>query len=233
MRKRFTRACYALATGAALSAAIGLAAMGAANAATAKADAHPDATRVCGPLCNDLFNLELGYRYIPTTIGRYDSSISLSLAHNYVPGQDFIASKVGTLGQFIRNHLIARTSYVALKYPHTWPVFQEEFAPYSATSNLCAGVRLGDVRQGAPIVLRACGTSARELWVADFHHRVKDKNSIFGYDFPWVNGADTQYSSPLVLTTNDYGSLYLDYESFLLGKVYGSQLWGVKLGPAK
>ncbi len=232
MRIRFTRACYAVATGAALSAAIGLAAMGAANAATSAHQAKPDATTVCGARCNDLFNRQLGYKHIPTTAGHYDSSISLTLAHNYLYSQDFIAFEVGKLGQFIKNGLISRRSYVALKYPHTWPVFEEEYSPYSNTSGLCAAVKFGDVRQYAPIVLRACGTTARSLWVADFHHRVKDKHSILGYDFPWVNGADGQFSNPLVLTTNDYGSLYLDYEHMLGGKVYDSQMWGVKLGPA-
>jgi hypothetical protein len=229
MRIRFTRACYALAAGAAVSAAIGLAVMGTANASTA---AKPAATTVCGIRCNDLFNRALGYKFIPTTNGNYDNSISLTLAHNYLKSQDFIATEVGKLGQFIKNGLIARTSYVALKYPKSWPVFEEQYAPYSVTSGLCAAVKFGNVVQGAPIILRSCGTNARSLWVADYHHRVKDKHSILGYDFPWVNGADGQFSNPLVLTTNDYGSLYLDYESMLGGKVYDSQLWGVKLGPA-
>jgi len=232
MRKRFTRACYALATGAAVSAAIGLSAMGAANAASAKTAVTPTATTACGSLCNDLFNRQLGYKFIPTTSGHYDSPLSLTLAHNFLPSQDFIAAYVGTLRQFIDNGLISRRSYVALKYPKTWPVYQEQYAPYGVTSGLCAAVKLGDVRNGAPIVLRACGTSARSLWVADFHHRVKDIHSILGYDFPWVNGADAQFSNPLVLTTNDYGSLYLFEEQMIGGKVYDTQQWGVKLGPA-
>jgi hypothetical protein len=228
MRIRFTRAGYALAAGVAATAMLGL---GLSAVAVASTDA-PAATTVCGPRCNDLFNRTLGYKFIPTTAGHYNSSLSLTIAHNYLPSQDFIATDVGTLRQFIKNGLIARTSYVALKYPKTWPVFEEEYAPYSVTSGLCAAPKLGDVKQGAPIVLRSCGTNARSLWVADFHHRVKDKHSVLGYDFPWVNGADGQFSSPLVLTTNDFGSLYLNEEQTVGGKVYDSQMWGLKLGPA-
>jgi hypothetical protein len=233
MHNRFKRACYALAGGVAVTATLGLTAAGAANASVHQAgNATPDATTTCGTLCNDVFNLGLGPNYILRTGGHYNSSVYLSLAHNFDPKEDFIAKEVGTLGQFIHNGLISRRSYVALNYPHFWPVLQEEYAPYSATSNLCAGVKLGDVRKNAPIVLRSCGTSARTLWVADVKNGVPDSNSIFHFDWPWVNAADGQYSSQLSLTTNNFGFLSLQPLSFNGGVAGDNQEWGVNPGPA-
>ena len=134
MRNHFRRACYAMAGGVAVTAALGLTAAGAANASTGQTRLIPNATTTCGHKCNDLFNLGLGEDFILNTAGSYGSFVNLAPAHNFVPGEDFIATKVGTLRQMIKNGLIAPTSYVALNYPHFWPVFEEEFAPYSVTS---------------------------------------------------------------------------------------------------
>ncbi len=232
MHNRFKRACYALAGGIAVTSALGLTAAGAANASTGAPRMVPNATTTCGTLCNDLFNLALGDNFILNTNGHYGSHVDLALAHNYKPSEDFIATKVGDLRQFIRNGLISRRSYVALNYPHWWPVFEEEYAPYSATSGLCAAVRNGDVRQGAPITLRDCGTSARSLWVADLKNAVPDSDSVFGFDSPWVNGADGQFSHALSLTTDDFGNLYLSELAFNGGLVGDNQEFGVNPGPA-
>jgi len=230
MHNRFRRACYALAGGVAVAASLGLTAGGAASASVKPAS--PAATTTCGSLCNDLFNLGLGESFILNTNGRYNGYVDLALAHNYKPSEDFIATRVGTLRQFIRNGLISRTSYVALNYPHYWPVFEDEYAPYSATSSLCVGVKRGWVRNGAPIVLRACGVTSRTLWVADLKHAVSDPDSVFGFDWPWVNAADGQFSHALSLTANDFGSLSLRYLAMNGGKVGDNQEFGVNPGPA-
>lgn len=233
MHNRFRKACYTLAGGVAVAAAVGITAAGVASASSNGPVSHPsNATVLCGKRCNDLFNRQLGYKYIPTTRGRYESYVNLSLAHNFLPSQDFIAKQVGTLGQFIANGLISSTSYVALNYPSAWPVYEDQFAPYSVTSNLCVGVSRRDLRPGGPITLRECGQTARTLWVGDLVNAVKDKHSIFGFDLPWVNGADTQFSNALSLTTDDFGHMFLERLAMIGGHVYDSQEWGVKLGPA-
>jgi hypothetical protein len=239
MHKRFTRACYALAGGVAVTSALGLIAAGAASASTSgirpagAGNATPSATKVCGKKCNDLFNLQLGYKFIPSTNGRYGSDVDLALAHNFTPSEDFIATEVGTLGQFVAGGVISSTSYVALNYPSSWPVFEEQFAPYSVTTGLCLAVSKRDLRPGGEIDLRDCGSTARSLWVGDLANAVKDKHSIFGFDLPWVNGADTSFSNALSLTTDDFGRLYLWRLSMNGGAVNDNQQWGVKLGPAK
>jgi hypothetical protein len=239
MHKRFTRASYALAGGVAVTAALGLTAAGAVSASTSGIHASgggqavPTATKVCGKKCNDLFNLQLGYKFIPSTDGRYGSDLDLALAHNFTPSEDFIATQVGTLGQFVAGGVISSTSYVALNYPSSWPVFEEQFAPYSVTTGLCAGVSRRDLKQGGEISLRSCGSNARTLWVGDLANAVKDKHSIFGFDLPWVNGGDTSFSNALSLTTDDFGHLYLARLAMNGGAVNDNQEWGVKLGPAK
>jgi hypothetical protein len=233
MHNRFRRACYAMAGGVAVTAALGLTAAGAANASTGGVrPATPDATTTCGHKCNDLFNLGLGAGFIASTNGHYASFVGLAPAHNFDPGQDFIATRVGNLGQMIANGLISPRSYVALKYPHFWPVFEEQFAPGSFTSGLCAAVRKNRVQQGAAITLRDCGTSARSLWVADLRNAVPDPTSVFGFDWPWVNGADAAFSLPLVLTADDFGNLTLQELAKNGGKVGDNQEFGVNPGPA-
>jgi hypothetical protein len=231
MHNRFRKACYTLAGGVAVSAALGLAVAGVASAGTG--NAHPNATKVCGKLCNELFNRAIGTKFIPSTAGHYGSDVDLALAHNFAASEDFIGSQVGTLGQFVAGGLISSTSYVALNYPSTFPVFEEEFAPYGVTTGLCVGVSKRNVRQGGEVDLRDCGDSARTLWVGDLNNAVKDKHSIIGVDLPWVNAADPNFSHALSLTTDDFGNLYLAELAKNGGAVNDNQEWGLKIGPVK
>ena len=87
---------------------------------------------------------------------------------------------------------------------------------------------------GGPITLRTCGDNARTLWVGDLLNSVKDKRSVLGFDVPLVNGASGSISEPLVLTTNDHGTLTLQElaKNGPKGTPYDSQEWGLRFGPA-
>ncbi len=238
MHNRFRRACYALAGGVAVTAALGLTAAGAANASPSlHPKATPDATKTCGNKCNDLFNVDFGPKFIANTNGHYGNRVDLAIGHNFTPSEDFIASEVGTLADFCTidggSGLIPNNAYACITYPKTFPVFEEEYAPYSVTSGYCAAVRAHDVKIGARISLRDCGFSARSLWVADLNNSVPDKHSVLGIDFPWVNGADASFSHALDLTTDDSGNLTLQELSSNGGAVNDNQLWGIRLGPVK
>lgn len=237
MHNRFRRACYTLAGGVAVTAALGLTAAGAANASTSGIrPVGPDATTACGNLCNDLFNLALGEKFIQNTSGHYGGYVDLAPAHNYKPSEDFIATEVGDLGDFCKidggSGLIPDNAYVCLNYPSSWPVFQNEYSPGSFTSDLCIGVARNHVKQGGAVTLRVCGTSARTLWVADLANEVKDPASVFGFDSPWVNAADSRTSNALSLTTNDFGDLYLSHLRKNGGVANDNQEFGVNPGPA-
>jgi hypothetical protein len=233
MRIRFTRAGYALAAGVAVTAMLG---MSVAAASASVGNAKPAATNACGKKCNDIFNQGLGEKRIPTTSGHYASPVHLSTAHNYLKSQDFIATQVGTLADFCTldggSGLIPDNAYVCINYPKTFPVYQEQYSPGSFTSDLCAAVGKNSVVAGGLVTLRVCGTSARALWIGDTLNSVKDKRSLLGFDVPLVNGADGEYSNPLVLTTSNSGILTIQPLMMNGGKVYDSQEWGLRLGPA-
>jgi hypothetical protein len=239
MRISFTRAGYALAAGVAVTAMLGIG-MSAASASTSgnPVTGITNATNACGKTCNDIFNQGLGTKQIPTTNGRYGNRVHLTRAHNFLVTQDFIADQVGTLADFCSkfggDNQIPATSYACINYPSGWPVYEEQFAPASFLSPWCAGVGVFSVRPNGLITLRTCGDSARTLWVADLKNAVKDKRSLLGFDVPLVNGASSSFSNPLVLTTDDSGTLTLQelMKNGLTQKVFDSQEWGLKLGPA-
>src|SRR5258708_5912645 len=121
------RVCYTLAGGVAVTAALGLTAAGAANASTSGIrPVGPDATTACGNLCNDLFNLALGEKFIQNTSGHYGGYVDLAPAHNYKASDDFIATDIADLGDFCRSHggprLIPKNAYFCLTYPPSGPV---------------------------------------------------------------------------------------------------------------
>jgi hypothetical protein len=240
MRISFTRAGYALAAGVAVTALLGM------SAASATAGSAPRnlkmATSACGKLCTDIFNEGLGTKQIPTTAGRYGDPVRLTHAHNFLKSQDFIANPVGTVYYFCHTGLIPINSYACIHYqvvpgfPLGYPVYEAQYSPGSFTSGLCAGVGIRDVREGGLITLRACGDNARTLWVADLYNYVKDARSqlklgLLRIDVPLVNAASGSISIPLVLTTNDHGTLTLQDLAQNGGRVYDSQEWGLGKSP--
>jgi hypothetical protein len=232
MRIRFSRAGYALAAGVAVTALLGMSAASASTSGTHRVVSH--ATSACSYRCLDLFNQGLGPKHIPTTGGRYGDPVHLTLAHNFLVSQDFIVNKLpGDVKYYCTTGIIPVNSYICTSYPFDG-VYEAQYSPASFTSGLCAGVGRDAVREGGLITLRDCGDNARTLWVADAVNRVKDKRSLGGYDYPLVNAASGSLSIPLVLTTNDHGTLTLNdlRMNGVHGTPYDSQEWGFRIGPA-
>jgi len=223
-----------LAAAGTLTAVAGLAVAGAPAASASVAAARPQATTACGSICNDFFNRALGDTSILTTSGKaWGSTLTLKPGSDSNLKQDFIVTEVGTLGQFVSAKVISARSYVALNYPSSYEVVEQEFAPGSATTGQCGGLQSGHVRPGTTITLRLCGASARVLWVVDSHHAVPDSTSVVdSSDAPLVNAADKRISHPLVLTSDASGNLTVQREKMNLGKVIDTQQFGVRPGPA-
>ena len=76
------------------------------------------------------------------------------------------------------------------------PAFELEYAPNGVLSGLCMGVAITAV-QGEGVNLQPCGVSARTVWIEDVFGTPSTLSSGF---IPLINGSDTNFSQPFVLT---------------------------------
>jgi hypothetical protein len=197
--------------------------------------AHPDATNVCGTFCNDLYSRQFSTQFILSTAGSYNSPVTIAQASDSSVSEDFNAYVVGTLGQLIHAGVISPRSYVALNYPHFYPVLEDEWSPDANSSGFCVGVA-GKATNGKLVVLRDCGAAAHTLWVADLKKKQTDSLSTYPFgavDVPWINASDTSLTHPLALTQHGQSAqLSTSEEVTQFGLVNDNQEWGVNLGPA-
>jgi hypothetical protein len=187
----------------------GLGMAGALTAGTASA-----ATPSCGPSCIDVFSKQFGTHKAPNYVvdvlkqgEKAGQPIILFRTANYDPAEDFTVAYQGTVADFYAAGLV--TSAVALHYgglakgfPND-PAFENEYAPFGVDSGLCLGVASTAI-QGEGVTLQPCGVSSNTVWILDY----LDSWSTFihgGY-VPLINGSDTNFSHPYVLTypTNGY-----------------------------
>jgi hypothetical protein len=71
--------------------------------------------------------------------------------------------------------------------------FEIQYSPYGVDSGLCAGVATTAI-SGEGVTLQPCGVSAKTVWIVDSIDTV-----AHGY-VPLINGSDTNFSQPFVLT---------------------------------
>ena len=121
--------------------------------------------------------------------------------------------------------------------------YEIEYAPYGAGTGLCTGVA-ATAAQGGKVTLQPCGVSSKTVWIVD----LLDARLQPGVSVPLINGSDTNFSHPFVLTY-PAGSSPTDsprpqlYVSNLtgfsgevpptpsaLGVVSDTQLWAADLG---
>jgi hypothetical protein len=224
MRKRFTRAIYAVSAAALVTASLSLGA----GAATAATTSH-NGTVACGDACINVFSARLGSNvtlnaYVPGDTGaggRVGTKVNLHLASNDRPNGDFIPTAIGTVSDFCGIYFNP-VSYPCLNY-YNDTVFEVQFTPNGyGMSNLCAGVR-EPTYQGENVTLQPCGQSADTLWIGDASNMVLGTGGATSCETavgdgngtlpvvpgsgavsycPWINGGDPSFSNPLVLTLN-------------------------------
>jgi hypothetical protein len=258
-----------LAAAATLTLVGGVAAAGALTAGAASA-----ATPSCGHQCIDIFSHQFGTHQSPNYVvdvlrqgEKTGQPIVAFRAADYDPGEDWTLALQGTTADFFQAGLV--TSAVALHYgclpgaggnfPHCYgqakvavndPAFEIEYAPFGVDTGLCMGVA-ATAFSDEGVSLQPCGTSPRTVWIAD----VFDSPStlLTGY-VPAINGSDTNFSQPFVLTypkdgfptdqprpqlvvTNLTGFSQASPPSDIpgpeLGTVDASQLWGADFGNLK
>jgi hypothetical protein len=219
MRNRFARVLCGLAAALAVTMATGLTVAGSASAATHHV--RPNAIGACSGYCYDLSSLLLGPQDIMTadvpggtgTGGKAGQELTLKFASNSNPNQDFTdylmsAGRPETVATFCAAwpapQSFSPLSYVCQFYGDL-PVYEFSWSPFGNESGLCAGVARAGV-DGENVTLQNCGDSDNTLWIPDGYlcpGNLRPQPVVkLGKYCPGINGGDTNFSDPLVLTVN-------------------------------
>jgi hypothetical protein len=223
------------------------------------------ATPSCGPGCIDIFSWQFGNFIHPAFVvdtfrqgEKTGQPIILFRESNSDPAEDFNAEFNGTTADFYAAGLVS--AEVALHYGCQGTIaiadaeipcgpasantaaFELEYSPYGVASGLCVGVA-ATAFQGEGVTLQPCGESARTVWIVD----TNDQTRITAAGVPLINGSDTNFSHPFVLTypaaafptdkprpqltvTNLTGFTQPGGIFPVLGTIDSSQLWSAVLG---
>jgi len=203
--------------------------------------------------------------------------IILFRSADYDPAEDFTVSIQGTVSDFYAAGLVSAA--LALHYgcipdgdaggnfpncpfsvtgvpngnPKTsvptsdYLAFEEEYAPFGVDSGLCVGVA-STAFSDEGVTLQPCGVSSKTVWVLDTLDQQFTDAWANGY-FPLINGSDTNFSEPFVLTYPNDGYptdkprpqltvQNLSGFSFQPGELFGTgaddnQLWSATFGELK
>src|SRR5579862_4547079 len=253
-----------LAAAATLTLVGGVGVAGALSAGTASA-----ATPSCGNSCINIFSHQFGTHAEPNYVvdvlrqgEKVGQPIILFRTANFDPAEDWTLAFQGTTANFYAAQMVS--SQVALHYgcipgptgnfPDCYgqthfavndPAFEIEYAPFGVDSGLCMGVAATAFNDEG-VTLQACGVSSKTVWIADIFD---SPDTLFNGYIPAINGSDTNFSQPFVLTyPND--SVPTDKPrpqlvvtnltgfSFHVGNLFGTgansnQLWGATFGEEK
>ncbi len=183
------------------------------------------ATPSCGGTCVDIFSQEFGHHSNPNFIldvqgGRIHigQPIILYRGSNNDSAEDFRLEDQGTVADFLAAQMVS--SAFALHYgcipvgkggggygnfpdcfgtDHTFndPAFEIEYTPNGQDSGLCVGVASTAVQE-EHVTLQECGASSKTVWAVDIYDQPIE--SFFLHYYPLINGSDTNFSQPFVLT---------------------------------
>lgn len=193
-------------------------------AATANAS-----TPSCGHECINIYSAVWGSRN-PLDVYKQSATVGnkiiLFRKSTSDPGQDFTPTFQGTTSDFFALSLVS--PQVELHYAND-PAFEVEYTPFGAGTNLCVGVG-STARNGTAVTLQPCGVSSKTVWIVDLakEHR--------GFA-PLINGSDTNFSHPYVLTYRGGaaptdmprpGLFTWEETGFSRGQVNDTQLWAAR-----
>jgi hypothetical protein len=241
-----------LAGAAALALVGGVGAMGGLTASAATPSAGPNAI--------DIFSRVFGTHRTPNFVvdvlrqgAKVGQPIILFRTSNTDPAEDFSPSIQGTTADFYAAGLVS--SAVALHYgciagtnfPNCGvngvddPAWEFEYSPYGVDSGLCIGLAAtATAKEG--VTLQPCGVSAKTVWIEDDND--SPATAANGY-VPLINGSDTNFSHPFVLTYPGNGmptdkprpQLFVNNLTGFshgigtpIGSVDDTQLWGADSG---
>jgi hypothetical protein len=220
------------------------------------------ATPSCGNSCINLFSRQFGTHAEPNYVvdvlrqgEKVGQPIILFRTANFDPAEDWTAAFQGTVADFFAAGLVSAAVDLhygggAAGFPND-PAFENEYAPFGVDSGLCLGVAATAFNDEG-VTLQPCGVSSKTVWILD----VADSptTTLVGGYVPLVNGSDTNFSQPFVLTypnlsvptdkprpqlvvTNISGEANASPPLFIpgpeLGTVNDDQLWGADIGILK
>lgn len=211
------------------------------------------ATPSCGHRCIDVFSRQFGTHHSPNFVmdvfrqgAKVGQPIILFRSSNSDPAEDFTVSFQGLTSEFYAAGLVS--PQVNLHYGNgstsavDEPAFEVEYAPYGVDSGLCVGTATTAI-QNEGVTLQPCGVSSKTVWILD--SRDQRFLTFTTHYFPVINGSDTNFSHPYVLsypkngyptdkprpqlrTTNLTG--FSNGFGPVVGTVPSYQLWGADFG---
>jgi hypothetical protein len=217
------------------------------------------ATPSCGHDCIDIFSREFGTHHQPNYVldvlrqgAKVGQPVILFRTSNSDPAEDFTVSFQGLTSEFNAAGLVSNA--VALHYGCAGqfgansctkgvddPAFEVEYAPYGVDSGLCVGVAK-TAFQNEGVTLQPCDISGRTVWILD----PGDSPATINHDYvPVINGSDTNFSHPFVMTYPKNGHptdtprpqvFVQNLTGFShgpgdpIGSVQDNQLWGADWG---
>jgi hypothetical protein len=236
---------YLVALGAAASLlTLGVAGAQASTASTASA-MKPSATAACGFNCFNLSSILTGHHnimnaYVPHGNGLaiyapVGTLLNLKQGNDSYTQTDFTQDFTGLIvNDFCvsdppaNSQELPLTGYICLHYG-TDPVYEANWSPNGNQSGNCVGVAEPNVAD-QEVTLQPCGETNSTMWIADLG------NAHIGAT-PWINGSDTNFTHPLVLTVNDgtknpINQLFVQRLNLLTGGfVDNSQMFRLTFGP--
>jgi len=219
---------------------------------TAGALSASAATPSCGRNCIDIFSRAFGTHRTPGFVmdvlrqgAKVGQPIILFRTSNTDPAEDFVPSIQGTTSDFFAAGLVSAAVNLhygggAAGFPDD-PAIELEYAPFGVDSGLCTGVAAtATAKEG--VTLQPCGVSAKTVWIIDTND---SPVTLRGGYVPLINGSDTNFSHPFVLTYPGNGfptdkprpQLFVtNLTGFShgigtpIGSVNDTQLWGANFG---
>ncbi len=211
------------------------------------------ATPSCGHFCVDIFSRDFGTHKSPNFVldtlrqgEKVGQPQILFRTANFDPAEDYTFSYQGLVSDFFAAGLVSAA--VNLHYGNGSATagvddaaFEIQYSPYGVDSGLCMGVAATAVA-GEKVTLQPCGVSAKTVWIVDSQDTVGH-----GY-VPLINGSDTNFSQPFVLTYPSAGyptdmprpELYVSNltgfqgaNGFPTGTINSNQLYGADFGVLK
>jgi hypothetical protein len=173
-----------------------------------------------------LYNLGFGKSDVLGVVGASGTSahtgqaVDLQAESNSNQAEDWALDNEGTVSEFAAAGLVS--AGLNLHYGND-SVYEYQYAPDAVPTGLCMGVS-GTASKGSAVSLQPCGVSAATLWVFD----IADQNKRL---VPLINGTDTNFSQPFVLTASSTNlNVTTNNLTGIGGTIENGQLWGTIFG---